>query len=381
MLGFAGAAFALIVGGMVVGVIPPPRNALADSSSIVSIYADGQKTVFTSDAGTVRQALAQAGIAVDSNDLVEPALDAKLPSGFFNVNVYRARPVAVQDGNKTVVVHTASQSPRLIAEAAGLNPYPEDRYSVSSIEDITGVGLVGQKVVIDRAVPVFIVTDGKNFVARSHHKTVKGILEERDVALGPQDTVEPNPQTRVTPKMVIKVNRVKNVMQKQEDLIPRQTQTIKDVNLEIGKTAVKEEGQDGLKVTIFRVNYQNGVERHRQMVSWEVARQPKTKVMVVGTKINPNANPVELGRQMALLRGWTGDQWTALYNLWSRESRWDPSAVNGSSGACGIPQAYPCSKIPDKSVAGQIRWGLNYIADRYGTPEAAWAYWLRNNSY
>lgn len=92
-------------------------------------------------------------------------------------------------------------------------------------------------------------------------------------------------------------------------------------------------------------------------------------------------NAVELGRQMAAARGWTGANWNALYLIWMRESGWNPRSVNRSSGACGIPQAYPCSKIPDKSTAGQIKWGLDYIARRYGSPSAAWAHWQRNHSY
>jgi len=90
---------------------------------------------------------------------------------------------------------------------------------------------------------------------------------------------------------------------------------------------------------------------------------------------------VAMGQQMAAARGWTGAEWDALYQLWMRESGWNPRSANRSSGACGIPQAYPCSKIPDKSTAGQIAWGLNYIAGRYGSPSAAWAHWQVKHSY
>lgn len=87
-----------------------------------------------------------------------------------------------------------------------------------------------------------------------------------------------------------------------------------------------------------------------------------------------NANPVALGRALAAQRGWTGANWIALYSLWNRESGWNPGAYNASSGACGIPQALPCSKIPDHSTRGQIEWGLGYIAADYGSPSAAWAH-------
>lgn len=91
---------------------------------------------------------------------------------------------------------------------------------------------------------------------------------------------------------------------------------------------------------------------------------------------------VELGRQMAAARGWTGSEWDALYELWMHESGWIVGNTNSSSGACGIPQALPCSKIPvPGDAASEIQWGLDYIAGRYGTPSAALAHWYANNWY
>ena len=80
----------------------------------------------------------------------------------------------------------------------------------------------------------------------------------------------------------------------------------------------------------------------------------------------------------AAQRGWTGDEWTALVKLWTRESNWRWSAENKWSGAYGIPQALPGSKMAAfgadwrNDAAIQIDWGLYYIAQRYGTPSEAW---------
>lgn len=90
---------------------------------------------------------------------------------------------------------------------------------------------------------------------------------------------------------------------------------------------------------------------------------------------------VQIGQQQAAARGWTGAEWDALYVLWMRESGWNPRSVNRSSGACGIPQALPCSKIPDKSTVGQIKWGLDYIQRRYGTPTGAMSHWQMKKWY
>lgn len=313
--------------------------------------------------------------------MVEPKPDTVIPEGFFNVNVYRARPVVVVDGAKTYRVDTAVQSPRLIAEAAGVKLYREDDFTVSNVTDFAADGTVGQKVVIDRAMPITILSNGVATTARTQQKTVKAVLAERDVALGPKDTVVTPVETAVTPGMTIRINRVTVVTQQQVEVIPFAIETIKDASLEAGTTQVRTEGTNGSKTSTYRIHFTNGHESARELLGQQVTAKPVGKVVVVGTKIDYSANPVELGKQMAAARGWTGSEWDALYRLWMKESGWNPASRNVFSGACGIPQAYPCSKITDKSTAGQISWGLSYIAGKYGTPSNAWAYWLRNNSY
>jgi hypothetical protein len=88
--------------------------------------------------------------------------------------------------------------------------------------------------------------------------------------------------------------------------------------------------------------------------------------------------PRDLGRLLAAQRGWTGEQWGCLDKLWTRESNWQVTAQNGSSGAYGIPQSLPGRKMATfgsdwrTSARTQIRWGLSYIERSYGTPCAAW---------
>ncbi|HEX7259915.1 MAG TPA: ubiquitin-like domain-containing protein, partial [Candidatus Saccharimonadia bacterium] len=130
-----GIALAVVVIGLVTGMIPPPKNAFADSSKIVSLYYDGQKKVVTTGAPTVAAALTEAGVSIGAGDLVEPNPDTAIPNGFFNINVYRSRPVVVVDGTTRKIIQTALQSNRLIAEQAGLTVYPEDTYSIEVIND------------------------------------------------------------------------------------------------------------------------------------------------------------------------------------------------------------------------------------------------------
>jgi hypothetical protein len=78
--------------------------------------------------------------------------------------------------------------------------------------------------------------------------------------------------------------------------------------------------------------------------------------------------------------GWGDDQFGCLVSLWQKESGWNYQAYNRSSGAYGIPQALPGSKMGSAGAdwqtnpATQIAWGLGYISGRYGTPCGAWGH-------
>ncbi len=85
--------------------------------------------------------------------------------------------------------------------------------------------------------------------------------------------------------------------------------------------------------------------------------------------------------------GFGSSQWGCLDSLWNGESGWRWSARNPSSGAYGIPQSLPASKMgaagPDWLVnpTTQIRWGLAYIRGAYGSPCRAWSAWLSRSPH
>ncbi len=94
-----------------------------------------------------------------------------------------------------------------------------------------------------------------------------------------------------------------------------------------------------------------------------------------------------LGKEMAANRGWTGQQWDCLNILWQKESGWSTRSSNSSGSAWGIPQALPGSKMASAgsdwrtNPATQIKWGLNYIDKRYGSPCKAWQHFQSRNWY
>ncbi|MET0303821.1 MAG: phospholipase [Microbacteriaceae bacterium] len=93
-------------------------------------------------------------------------------------------------------------------------------------------------------------------------------------------------------------------------------------------------------------------------------------------------------RQMAAERyGWGEGEFSCLVSLWNKESSWNYQAYNASSGATGIPQALPGSKMAasgadwQTNAATQVSWGLDYIARAYGAPCSAWGHSQATNWY
>lgn len=154
-----------------------------------------------------------------------------------------------------------------------------------------------------------------------------------------------------------------------------------------GQTRVVTEGEPGKALVNYDVTYVDGEEVSRVETISVVVDPATDHVIAVGSLVIPPATPAQqgsnraLGKQMAAdLYGWTGSQWSCLENLWTRESNWRHTAENKSSGAYGIPQALPGTKMKSagsdwrSNPATQITWGLSYIENRYGDPCGAWAH-------
>lgn len=360
---------------------PPGGKAQADASRIVAVYADGAKLVLSSDAATVGELLQRAHIELAPGDLVEPAATQAITGNYMSINVYRARPVTVVDGAATYHILAAQRSARLLATAAGLHVYPEDTVKLDTITNFVADGSVGDKVTITRAIPFSVTADGSTRQLRAQGTTVADALKAADISLGVKDQLSVPATAPLTPGLAITVTRVSDVTTTVNEVLHYITQTTYDNTLPRGTSQIKQAGQDGHRTVTYHIVYRNGVEVSRATLNVSGLVKPVAQVQVVGTHVYYANETIALGEQMAAARGWVNDQWDSLYQLWMHESGWNPYAVNPYSGACGIPQANPCSKIGSSDPAVQITWGLGYIAQRYGDPDTAWAYWKRNGSY
>ncbi|WP_159451349.1 G5 domain-containing protein [Demequina sp. NBRC 110054] len=193
---------------------------------------------------------------------------------------------------------------------------------------------------------------------------------------------------------------VEVVTETKEVSLPFETVEEDDDSIDKGTEEVTTEGEEGTKLVSYEVTYVDGEEVSREKTVSVIVAEPVDEVVSVGTYEEPTisvpnsvaaANPTgnrAIGKELAeSTYGWTGDQWQCLEALWTRESGWNQNAHNSSSGAHGIPQALPGSKMAAygsdwaTNPATQIKWGLSYVKGRYGTPCNAWNSFLSKGWY
>lgn len=332
----------LMTFGILSGRLATTQPAYADSAKVVSLYADGQKRMFTTDATTVGQLLSRTNIKLGPHDLVEPAATSKIPAGFFNVNVYRARPVLVVNGAKKTMVNTAYSSPHLVAEAAGVKTYPEDEYKDQFVTNFVGDGTVGEKVTVIAAKPVTLNVDGTKKTLRTQAATVKQFLAGAHIALGAKDTASLPLEAPVLPGDDLTITRVAEVTVTEHETLPFSTKTVKDPDIYVGQSQVKQAGISGSRDITYHIRYNDGHEVERNVLGIAGVVNPTPQIVHSGTKIR-FAGSIEYWRPTvqaaAAASGIDPNLMLAIMNC---ESHGNASASNGSGpGHYGLYQYDP----------------------------------------
>jgi murein DD-endopeptidase MepM/ murein hydrolase activator NlpD len=121
-------------------------------------------------------------------------------------------------------------------------------------------------------------------------------------------------------------------------------------------------------------------QRRKAAAQAAAAQQARERASRAATRTTFSGDARGIARQIAAQKyGWGEGQFACLNSLWAKESGWNYRASNPSSGAYGIPQALPGSKMATfgsdwrTNPATQIKWGLHYIDGRYGSPCSAWS--------
>ena len=228
---------------------------------------------------------------------------------------------------------------------------------------------------------VTVKINGKTRVVPGMHFTdVKSVLDAGDITLDTEDTVSPSLDTKVNENTVIKIERA--------------GASVEVSDTDIAFNTVKKE-------TSSLVTKSGGKVMSSNMISSFVKKAPTDKVILVGTgsSSTPSAAAASIGttvpagemQQWAhdylLSSGYSEADFTATVYIISHESGWNVAATNPSSGAYGLPQALPGSKMVSAGAdwatnyQTQLKWFWGYCAQRYGSIQGAYTYWQAHHCY
>lgn len=388
----------LLAQALVLAAVVAGTSGFAALHKQVVLEVDGSRTDVSAFGRTVGDVLSAQGIEVDARDVVVPSLDAAVADDALIV-IRRARQVQVQvDGVDREVWTTAQTVGGVVADLGLL----DDARTSAARSSALGRDMLR----VSTPKTVRVAVDGTTREVLSSGSTVREALEGAGVVLGDHDFVSVPLDAAAVDGLVVMVTRVTSVIATDTTPVPFSTVRQDDATLAKGTEVVSVKGRAGSHVVTFE-SYRAGasdgasdgaagVEVGRTILAESQLRAPVDEVVKVGTRVAPTVPvgpPVEpgtsraIGLELTLARGWSDGEFACLDALFSRESGWRVNAANSSSGAYGIPQALPGSKMASigadwqTNPATQITWGLNYIAGRYGTPCGAWASFQAKNWY
>ena len=250
---------------------------------------------------------------------------------------------------------------------------------------------------------VTVKINGKSRVVPGTNFTdVKSVLDAGDITLEPEDTVSPSLTTKVDEKTVITIQRAGASVEVSDTAIGFNVVKKETSSLPEGQEKVETEGEEGVMETTNLVTKSGDTVVSSNMISSYVKKAPVDKVILVGTGSTSSSSssasasigttvPAGEMQQWAhdylLSNGYTEADFTATVYIITHESGWSVTATNPSSGAYGLPQALPGSKMVSAGAdwatnyQTQLKWFWGYCAQRYGSIQGAYTYWLANHCY
>lgn len=362
------------------------KSAFADDPTasnaqrLVTIHDGETEVTVVTRAITIGDAIKSADITISDKDIIEPAATEKLVAKSYQVNVFRARPVVVVDGAKQVRIMTAEQSPRQVAEKAGVTLFDEDKTTFKRVDSVLSGGGAGVQMIINRATSFSFTLYGKQFVSRTQSTTVGDLLKEKGITLGASDGVSPTQGTAVTEGMSVRVWRNGKQTVTQEEAVARPVEEVKDADQSLGVRQVRSEGSDGRRNATYEIETKDGVEVSRKEIASVTTQQPVKRVVVVGTKV---VLPAGSHTDWMAAAGIAPADYGYVDYIVGHESGWGATKANyGGSGAYGLCQALPASKMA--SAGGdymtnpitQLKWCNGYAVGRYGSWAGAYNFWI-----
>ncbi|CAN5408478.1 hypothetical protein BH09PAT4_BH09PAT4_01500 [soil metagenome] len=354
-----------------------PGKPIAPNSAFVVIVSH-DKTVQTvpSRKQTVGQLLKNLSITLNKGDVVEPELTTPITQDDFRINVYRAVPVQVIEGNQRTFAFSAATTPRSVASQVGYTLYPEDGVKAVPVTNFLKQGSIAEQVLIDPSVPVYLNLYGTPLQIRTHANTVQELLKEKGLSLAASDQVLPKPDTPITANLQVFVARKGTTLQSLVEPVAMPIKTVNDGKLAYGIRVVRQQGSPGKRIVTYQVDKKTGL---RKIIQRATIVSPVQQVVAIGTNLSGTRGDV-------LRAGISASDYFYVDYIVSHEGGWSGVTKYNSagSGAYGLCQALPGSKMASAgsdwrtNPITQLKWCDGYATGRYGSWQSAYYFWVNH---
>lgn len=257
----------------------------------VTLADEGRTRTVATFAPTVGAALERMGVKLGPGDKSFPSTEAALDVDD-KIEVRRAKDViVVLNGARSVERVTGRTVQEVLDELrvdeTGARLYPSAGAKVSD----------GDEIIVSRPVNVTVEHDGVSQPVVTNVMTAGALLRQLGIVLSPHDRIEPSIITSPTEGAVFKVVRVTEVTERTTSAIPFKKVIERTDTLELGVRRLKSAGADGVRAKSYRVVYEDGRIKSRQLLGTEVVKAPKDEVMLVGTRrpVLPSVTGSETG--------------------------------------------------------------------------------------
>jgi uncharacterized protein YabE (DUF348 family) len=326
--------FLIIMGIIAIsGVTHADNGKQPQNGRLITIHDRGTEKVIVSQADTIGDALKEAGVTVDNKDAVEPATNVKMVASDYQVNIYRARPVMIIDGNTRTKVVTPYQTAEQIAESAGIELYDGDTAKLDRADNILTDG-AGLQLTINRATSFTFTLYGRTSTVRTQATTVGKMLVEKNITLSQNDRASVALNDPVAEGMAIKVWREGKQTVTVDEPVEFDVEKIKDADQEVGYREIRVPGQAGTRSVTYEIMIQDGQEVGRTEIASIVTKQAVKQVEVVGAKgeyTTPSENE-NITWDFLISNGFTRQQAAGIMGNLMQEHGFKTSDTTGGLG-------------------------------------------------
>lgn len=350
-------------------VEPNPDVVLSEGMSVivsrarpVEIVTDGRRWQLHTRATHIGQILDEAGLSLGPHDRVTTE-ETPNPDGASGLRLVidRAIPVTLHEDGHEVTLQTTARTVGEALQEAGITLYLADRVEPPQGEPLS----TGMHVYLERSRPVSVLVDGRTIRTRTHRSRVGEVLADLGIVLTGQDYTEPPLDQPLEDETTIEVVRVEERFLIQQEPIPFDIVWQPDPDLEIDNQRLLQEGDAGVLERRVRVRYENGQEISRTFDSEYVAVPPTTKIYGYGTKIvirqmETSAGTIEYWRVIRML----ATSYSASTAGTPRSASWYGRTAGGCVMDDGIVAV--SSLVPWKSEVYVPGYGIGYACDRGG---------------